>query len=170
MLVSALVSYLLGILVTAVGLQFLHAGASKLRACSKVRDLRSPGAALALVVATAEILGGAGLVIGSPVGSAIVVILIMVTTAAALIRAAELDNPYVDPADAPEVTELSLPAVVRNFVQAFLAVIAVIYPVTTGSIVVLTCALAVFLLYLGVEAVRTRWLALHDEGAAPPAL
>ena len=161
MLVSAFASYLLGILVTAVGLQFLHAGASKLRACAKIRDLRSPGAALALVVATAEIIGGAGLVIGSPVGSAIVVILIMVTTAGALVRAAELDNPYADPADAPEVTELSVPAVLRNFVQAFLAVIAVIYPVTTGSIVVLTCALAVFMLYLGAEAFRARRLAIN---------
>jgi hypothetical protein len=170
MLVSAFVSYLLGILVTAVGLQFLHAGASKLRACAKIRDLRSRGAALALLVATAEILGGAGLVIGSPIGSAIVVILIMVTTAGALVRAAELDNPYVDPADAPECTELSVPAVVRNFVQAFLAVIAVIYPVTTGSIVVITCAFAVFLLYLGAAAVRTRWLALHGEEPVPPSL
>lgn len=170
MLVSAFVSYLLGILVTAVGLQFLHAGASKLRARAKIRDLRSPGAALALLVATAEILGGAGLMIGSPIGSAIVLILIMVTTAGALVRAAELDNPYVDSADAPDCTELSVPAVVRNFVQAFLAVIAVIYPVTTGSIVVITCALAVFMLYLGAEAARTRWLALHGEGAVPPAL
>ena len=160
MLDSAFVSYLLGILVTAVGLQFLHAGASKLRACAKIRDLRSTGAALGLVIATAEILGGAGLVIGSPIGSAIVVILIMVTTAGALVRAAELDNPYADPLDAPEVPELSLPAVVRNFVQAFLAVIAVIYPVTTGSIVVITCGLAVFMLYLGVEAFRIRRLAL----------
>lgn len=160
MLLSAFASYLLGILVTAVGLQFLHAGAGKLRASAKSPDPRDPRTWLTLGVAVAEILGGAGLITGSPVGSAIVILLIMVTTAAALIRAAELDNPYVNPEDAPEVPELSVRAVVRNFTQAFLAVMALIFPMTTGSILVLTCAVAVFMLYLGVEAFRIRRLAL----------
>jgi hypothetical protein len=151
-------SYLLGILVTVVGLQFLQAGASKLRAQAQSSEPRSTHDSMKIFIAAAEMFGGAGLIVGSTIGTAIVVLLIMVTMALKLISDAEREDRRDK--DEPELDELSTPEVVQKYAQAIIAVSALLFPVTTTSIAVLP--IAVSLLVLGKLALRGR----HAESPA----
>jgi hypothetical protein len=151
-------SYLLGILVTVVGLQFLQAGAAKLRAHARSADARTSKDKLNLAVAAAEMFGGAGLMVGSVVGTTIIVLLIMVTMALKLISDAEREDRRDK--DDPELDELSTPEVLQKYAQAIIAVSPLLFPVTTASVAVLPCAL--LLLIVGKVALRHR----HAESPA----
>lgn len=163
-------SQLVGIPVSALGLLILYAGASKLFYQEKFRRslLLVPHLPMAMAPVTAiavpimEILGGAGLLVGSAFGALLTLAILVTTSLVALLAIRGRQRVPCVCFTSSGSAHLSMSTVARNAAFGVIASLPLLTPVDSTRVLVIVCAIALIFLYLSLDAVSKNIAALNS--------
>lgn len=149
----------IGALVTALGILFALAGTSKLLRPaafgSSLRALTGLPSQLvpvtAVSVATAEIVGGVGLILGHPAGAIAMLLVIAATTIVASVAVARRQVVPCECLGARLGQRMSSATILRNLCFAGIATLPLMAPATTATTPVFLAGVAVLMFYMGFE-------------------